>query len=147
MIVLWNKDEQDLIKKIRSIGENADYGDDVAVLSATILALKRQISDLEISKSKITEDNAREKRELTHMIGLEKKRQEMELALATREAKLTVGEANLVADKKRFDEQMAFIKENIAENTAYLKSNFAAVLDRLPTVNVDDIRVTERKGK
>jgi len=92
---------------------------------------------LRISKSRVTEEHEREKRELTHMIGLEKKRQEVELTQGKREATLTVREENLKADRERFEEQMNFTRERFEKEVGYLKDLMGEVLDRLPTVTVD----------
>lgn len=109
--------------------------------------LKRQITDLEISKAKIVEDNAREKREVTHMVGLERKRQEFEAEQAMKsienaraEAVLEVREKNLDAERKAFEKSMKFREERFTEEVGYLKGLMGQILERLPTVTVDRVQ-------
>ncbi len=105
-------------------------------LSDEVIRLKRQISDLEINKSKITEQHDREERELRHMIGLEKKRQEVELVQGKRDATLAVREENLAADRKRFEDEMGFQRKRFEEEVGYLKDMMKEILGRLPNVEV-----------
>lgn len=106
-------------------------------LECSVLDLKRQISDLEISKSKKQEEHDKQERELRHMIGLEKKRQEFEIENAKKETSLTVREGNLTAEKTRFEEQLKFNSERFEKMEGYLKELMEKVMDRLPTVTVD----------
>lgn len=111
---------------LRSVGE----------LTAKIIKLKGEVSDLEIAKATREEEFARREREVEHKVGLERKRQEFELESGKRDAVLKVREENLAADKKRFEEQMAFHEKRFAEEVGYLKNMVAQVLERLPDVNV-----------
>lgn len=88
---------------------------EVTGLTNEVNKLKNEITDLEISKSKITEENERERREIEHKVGLEKTRQGQELELGLRQAKLEVQEENLQAEKTRFDENVKFIKDETAD--------------------------------
>lgn len=106
-------------------------------LEDEITGLKKQIASLEIKRDKITEDHDREKREVKHMVGLERKRQEFEIDQAKRETTVTVREENLAADRKRFEEQMKFTTDRFQSEVSYLKELMGEVLDRLPTVTVD----------
>jgi hypothetical protein len=110
----------------------------------TVETLKRQITDLEITKAKIVEDNAREKREVTHMVGLERKRQEFEaeqarksIETAREEAILEVREENLKAERVAFEKSMDFQQKRFEKEVGYLKDLMGQILERLPTVNVD----------
>lgn len=116
-----------------------------ASLEADIVSLKQQISDLEIKRDKKREDFERRERELTHMIGLEKKRQEFEIAQAKRETSASVREENLKADKQRFEQQMKFHEDRFTKEIGYLKELLEQIMGRLPTVTVDR-QVTERRG-
>ena len=102
-----------------------------------IVAFKKRITDLEIAEAKIKEGNAREDRELRHMIGLEKKRQEVDLEQATRDAVLTVREENLAAERKHFEETIASNKKALEDGFGYMREVLTQVLNRLPTVTVD----------
>ena len=106
-------------------------------LSDEIVRLKTQVSDLEIKKSQKQEEHDKQERELKHMIGLEKKRQEFEIAQAVRETTVRVREENLTADKARFEGQMRFQEERFKEEVGYLKEMMGDILKRLPTINVE----------
>jgi len=113
----------------------------------SVIDLKRQITDLEIAKAKIVEDNAREKREVTHMVGLERKRQEFEAEQALQsienartEAILEVREKNLEDERKAFDKSMKFREERFTQEVSYLKDLMGQILERLPTVTVDRVQ-------
>lgn len=106
-------------------------------LEERIVALKRQVSDLEISRDKKQEDFDRRERELTHMIGLEKKRQEVELKQASQAATLAVREENLKAEKGQFEAQMKFRETRFDSEVKYLQELMSQILERLPTVTVD----------
>ena len=99
--------------------------------------LKREIADLEVKKSQITEQHAREKRETEHMVGLQKKRSEFEQEAAKRDAVLTVREENLQADKDRLQEQVTFLQGRFEAEVGYLKELMGEVLSRLPDVQVE----------
>lgn len=149
-----DKDTKELNDKLDAIREQiADLKAErkslskINELSAERNALKSEITDLRIEKSKITEDHAREERELRHMVGLEKKRQEQELALGKQEAILQVREENLEADKERFEEQMDFMTKRMEKEVGYLKDIMGQILDRLPTVSVDKNITSSEKVK
>jgi hypothetical protein len=130
MILIVSKEEKELIERLRRL-------EPVSSLSEQVLSLKRQIAELEIQKSKREEDHAKQERELRHMIGLEKKRQEVEIVQAKRDTELTVREGNLVADKKRFEENLKFNTERFEKMETYLKAMTADILARLPNVNLE----------
>ena len=113
----------------------------------SVIDLKRQITDLEIAKAKIVEDNAREKREVTHMVGLERKRQEFEAEQALKgienareEAILEVREENLKAERVAFEKSMDFQQKRFEKEVGYLKDLMGQILERLPTVTVDRVQ-------
>ena len=142
MILIASAEEKEIIKRLRELGGKPDSAE---VLTAEIIALKKQKTELEIEKSKSDEEHAKQERELRHMIGLEKKRQEVELQQAKKETELTVREANLAADKKRFEEQLEFNTERFETMEKYLKDTLREVLDRLPNVNMEINKGTRRK--
>lgn len=116
-------------------------------LTDEITDLKKQVVDQEIRRDKLTEDHEREKREVKHMVGLEKKRQEFEIDQARRETTVTVREENLAADRKRFEDQMKFTTERFESEVGYLKDLMGEVLDRLPTVTVDKVSDIGRRRR
>jgi hypothetical protein len=97
--------------------------------------LAEQITALKIEKSKLVEDNAREVREVEHKVGLLQKKQEQEVANAIKEAELNVREANLDADKTRFQEEMKFQREHFDKVAADNKEMTQEILKRLPDLN------------
>jgi len=106
--------------------------------------LQEQISRLEIDKAKIVEDNDRKIRETTHMVGLERKRQEFEaeqskkgIEHARKEAILEVQAENLETERAAFVKEMKFREERFTQEVGYLKDLMTQILDRLPTVTVD----------
>lgn len=98
--------------------------------------LRTQVEQLTIEKGRKEEEYARREREVEHKVGLERKRQEMEMAAAKREATLTVREENLKADRERFEAQLKFHEDRFAQEVTYLKDIMSNILKRLPDVNV-----------
>jgi hypothetical protein len=107
-----------------------------------IADLKEQLETLKIEKARKDEEFARKERDIEHKVGLERKRQEFEIAQAKREATVTVREENLKADRDRFNEQLKFHEERFTAEVGYLKEMVGDVLKRLPTVTVG---VTEER--
>ena len=126
-----------LRSQLREARSERDEARDKVKLEAKLTDLKKQIADMEIDKDRLTEAHEREKREVKHMVGLEKKRQEFEIDQAKRETTVKVREENLTADRKRFEEQMEFTTDRFKDEVGYLKDLMGQVLDRLPTVTVD----------
>ncbi len=108
----------------------------VSDLAAKVKELRGQVETLEIEKSKREEDFARREREIEHKIGLERKRQEFEVAAAKRETTVSLREENLAADRKRFEEQMAFHDQRFTAEVGYLKEMLADVVKRLPSMEI-----------
>lgn len=138
MILIASREEKELLTRLRSLPI-----DEVGALTAQVITLKKTVAELDIQKSKRDEEHQREERELRHMIGLEKKRQEVEITQAKKDTELTVREGNLAADKRRFEEQLKFNNERFEKMETYLKDMMGQVLERLPTVTVD----MKRSGK
>lgn len=145
MGVLGNKNSDEGVAKILEQIENlsrevaALKGErkaqtEAVKLSDQVATLKTQIADLEINKSKLTEKHDREKREVEHMVGLEKKRQEFEISSAKRDATLSVREENLKAERERFEERMDFQSKQFDGQVQYLQKLMGKILERLPTV-------------
>jgi hypothetical protein len=140
------RDIHDLKEAILSLRQEKQIVSQEVELSNEIVRLKTALTELKIEKGRVEEANAKEARELTHMIGLEKKRQEVEITQAKKDATLAVREENLAADRKRFDEQMAFREKRFDEEVGYLKEMLAQILTRLPTVTVDRTVEGKRRG-
>lgn len=121
----------------KALASATDGVRDALKLGTQVDTLKKQIADLEISKSKKEEEFAREKREVEHMVGLERKRSEFEKEAAKREATLSVREENLKAERKRFEDQMAFHDKRFTEEVGYLKEMIGRVLEAIPNVGTE----------
>lgn len=131
MIILASRDEKELLERLRKIEGYERTGQYVEEARK----LRSEIETLTIQRDRMKEQNDKERRELTHMIGLEKKRQEFEIAQAKAETTLKVQQENLAADKKRFGDEMGFQRERFEKEVGYLKDMMKDILDRLPNVN------------
>lgn len=107
----------------------------VADLADKVRSLREELETLEIEKGRREEEISRKEREMEHKVGLERARQKQELEAGKREAALKVREENLDADRKRFEEQMAFHEKRFTEEVGYLKGLMEALMTRLPDVN------------
>jgi hypothetical protein len=105
----------------------------VRSLETRINTLTRELTDKQIEWDREKEKWDREKREVEHMVGLQRKRGDFENEAAARDAKLTVREENLDADKKRFDEHVQFIEKRFAEQFKSLEKLTGQILERMPT--------------
>lgn len=132
-------DDRDLLEEVRDLlaGNGEAKSKEVKGYSDEVVGLKKTIANLEIEKAKKQEDFDRRERELTHMVGLEKKRQEVEIEQAKKDATLSVREANLDADRKRFEETVSTNKKALEDGFGYMRDVLTQVLNRLPTVTVD----------
>jgi len=135
MIIIASREEKELIQRLRKF-------DSPIKLTEELVTLKKDIADLEIKKGKMEEKHAKEERELRHMIGLEKKRQEFEIEQAKKETTLKVREENLKVEKDRFDQNLKFNTERFEKMETYLKDMMKNILDRLPNVNME---ITKKK--
>lgn len=123
---LWESAMQRVQGELQGIRSVADLADKVK-------SLRAEVEALETSKARKEEEFARKEREIEHKVGLERKRQEFELASGKREATLTVREENLAADRKRFEEQMKFQSDRFASEVGYLKDMLGQIIKRLPS--------------
>jgi len=103
---------------------------------AEIDRLKKEITALEITRDKKVEEFDRREREIEHKVGLERKRQEFEIAQAKRETTVAVKEENLAADKQRFKDEMDFQREHLQKQVDSLNTLVGQLLKRLPTAEI-----------
>jgi hypothetical protein len=118
-------------------GKNQGLREEKVKLKEEICGLKKELTDLQINEGKIKEAHEREKRDLEHMIGLEKKRQEFEITSTRRETEVKVREENLTADKLRFGEEVKFQRSRFEEEVKYLKEMMGEILERLPKIKIN----------
>ncbi len=143
MIIIASKQEKELLENLRRFKTfTTGEAESVPVITAEVVKLKRQLADLEIQRDKKQEDFDKRERELRHMIGLEKKRQEFEIQKTTGEVSLKVREEALKAEQKRFTEQLAFNTERFSAAEKNLKDILAEIIKRLPNVNMEVTRKT-----
>lgn len=135
---------RNLSRQVAALEGERNYLDERRNLSDEIAMLKEQIEDYKIKRLRQTEEHETEKREVKHMVGLERKRQEFEheqamkeVEAARREAVLEVREANLEQNRKEFEDRMKFITERFTTEVSYLKEIMEVLADRLPSVNVE----------
>lgn len=105
-------------------------------LAKHVTELKEQLETLRIEKARKEEEHAKREREIEHKVGLERKRQEFEIAQAKREATVSVREENLKADRARFEEQLKFHEDRFTKEVNYLKDMMSEMLKRLPTAEI-----------
>lgn len=124
---------KDLSKKVATLqGERSALADKVA-LDNEIVELTKKVAELGIKYDREKEKWDRERREVEHQVGLQRKRGEFETEAATRGAMLEVREENLAADKARFDEHVKFIEERFEQQFASLNELMGKFLERMPT--------------
>ncbi len=147
-------DTQEILDEIRSLkkdlariqGERDAYREDLD-LATDVVRLKRELTNLEIEKDRVTEQHKRERRDVEHMVGLEKKRQAFEIDSAKRDTSLTIREENLAADRDRFEQQMDFMSKRFDTEVSYLKELMTDVLKRLPNVEVNKtVEISHHQG-
>lgn len=117
-------------------GEKESRREELKITNSYVV-LKKKLTDLEIEYEKEKEKHEREKRDVEHMVGLERKRQEFEIGQAKREVTITVREENLAAERTRFEDHMTFMVKRFEEEAERREVLMKQILDRLPTVQVD----------
>ena len=98
--------------------------------------LRKEITRLEIERDKKQEEWSRREREVEHLVGLERKRQEFEISQAKRETEVKVREENLAADKERFKAEMNFQRERLSGEVESLRELVGEMLKRLPSAEI-----------
>ena len=104
-----------------------------------VTKLKIEKADLQIRIEAQKAAYERGDLEIKHMIGLEKKRQEVEISTARREAILAVKEENLKAKQEQFDASMKFREEQFKSEMARMQGFLEEITKRLPVVNVNKV--------
>ena len=123
--------------RLAEVEAKLDASREALGLSEKIANLKVKVADLEIEKAKKLEEFDRREREVTHMVGLERKRQEFEIDVAKRETTVAVREENLSAEQKRFEDQIAFSKEQIKNEIDRFEKLLVKLVDALPSANIE----------
>lgn len=125
----------DLKSEVRALRKERDDASSALRLADQVNTLRRTITDLEIEKAKLVEDNDRKIRETEHKVGLLKTKQEHEVENAKRETKLEVREGNLTADKERFAAEMEFQRKHLQGEVERIDGILGKILERLPNIN------------
>jgi hypothetical protein len=147
--MFWKNDEEKdkLLEEIRELRADLKTKKKELALLEDANRLKQEIEELKISKSRLKEEHDKEDRELRHMIGLEKKRQEFEISQAKRETSVQVREENLTAEKKRFEDEMKFMRKQFESEMVRLEAIYKDIIARLPTVIIDRNIEEKRSGR
>jgi chromosome segregation ATPase len=124
---------QGLKREVASLKGEREAFTDLVELEEQRQQLLKQVTDMEITHGKAKEEWDRERREVEHMVGLQRKRGEFESEAAVTEAKLAVREENLSAAKERFKEQMDFVEARFDQQFEALNSLMEKVFERMPT--------------
>lgn len=132
-----NKNIEKLLLNVEELKAEQKSLAEVTAMTKERDLLKKQITDLEISKSKLVEDNDRKQRETEHKVGLLIKQNEQDAEHAKRMAQLEVREGNLAHEKTVFDAQMKFREEQFDNQFQVLHGLTAKILEHLPNVNYD----------
>lgn len=139
--------EEAVKRAVASMAKDAELAwastQQAANLTRDVTTLRTELETMRIEKSRREEEFQRRERDVEHMLGLERRRQEQELTLAKREALITTREEALKADRTRFDEQMKFHETRFTEEVGYLKELMKNVLDRLPDARMSFSRKEE----
>ena len=114
--------------------------------TATLTRLRDEVERLKLERGRITEERARELREVEHKTGLLRLRQEQDVKHATRTAQLEVREENLSADRERFTQEMAFQRKHFDDRAAEQDELLKAILERLPAIDVKLTGGVETRG-
>ncbi len=132
------KDIQRLTKQVASLKGEQDYLDERRMAQQTIYDLKEEIEQLKISKSRVTEEHEKEKREVKHLVGLERKRSEWEhekameeVDQARRQAQLEVREENLAKERETFVTQMDFTTKRMTEEINRITKLFSKLVPNI----------------
>ena len=96
--------------------------------------VKSDLVDLQIEFDREKEKHEREKREVEHLVGLERKRSTFEREQGVAEAKVAVREENLAAERERFEDQMKFITQRFEKEIESQRALMDEILGRLPKV-------------
>lgn len=132
-----NEQIENLSKRLGELMGRTDALQEINTLQERIKRLKSEVSDLHITKDQREEEFARREREIQHKVGLERKRQEVELTQAKKETELEIREGNLERETQAIKEQMKFIEERMKKENDQIMDVMTKILDRLPHVEVD----------
>ena len=145
---------EELTEEIRALteqiaglqGEKA-YLEERRILNEELINLKEKIEDYKIQRARQKEEHDKDRREVEHMVGLERNNQEFDAAQAMkeiehgrREAVIDVREEALKDEREKFEKQMEFITNRFATEVGYLKEIFETAMDRVPNVDVSLLR-------
>lgn len=126
-----------LTAEVKTLSRQRQGLQNIEAIEAERDKLRRQINDLSIDKEKLEEGFDRERREIEHKIGLQKKKAEFDRDAGKREAIIAVREENLKSQQEEFDARMKFREKQFDSQVEYLQSIMEQILNRVPTITVD----------
>lgn len=112
---------------------------EIRTLEGQVTRLKTEVEDLTLKSERKQEEFDRQEREIKHMVALETKRMEAEVAQAAKEAELKVREENVEKATTMLQDKMDFMQSRFSEESAKLQGIVTEVLNRLPKVRVDQL--------
>ena len=104
--------------------------------AAALVKLRDEVDRLKREKAQLAEDNDRKIRDTEHKVGLLKTKQDHDVEHARRMAQLGVREANLAADRERFEAEMKFQRDHFDARSDQQDKLLEAILERLPSIDV-----------
>lgn len=137
---MFNKKQEQQIKETieevvgRIVRESLRDATTLASKIKTLNELEKQIKELELDKKNREWEYEKKERDIEHKVGLERKRQEVELDHAKRDAVLTVREESLAAKQDQFQKQMDFTTKRFETEVTYLKEILEKVLEAVQGV-------------
>ena len=105
-------------------------------LNAEIDRLTKEKTKLQIEYDREKERWDRTEREIEHKLGLEKRRQEQEIQLATRETTVKVREENLSGERELFKKEMEFQRSRLEGEVQSLRDLTGKLLKALPSAEI-----------
>lgn len=131
--------EQRLLERLEALSRTlavregqADAAEERLRVFDDLEEVKTALSDKQIELDRVLEKHAKEKRDIEHKLGLHRQQVAQESEAAVREAKLSVREEALEAQKGRFQEEMDFMQKRFESEVQAQRVLVEQVLERLP---------------
>lgn len=136
-----------LTREVSKLKGERDAQAELVKYQEEILQHKQRIEKLKLEEDRLKEKHEREIREVTHKVGLERKRQEFEAEQKLKEieqerkgAVLEVRETNLEKAQELFQEQMDFMTKRMEKENSYVRKMLETIIQYLPNVNMEIMR-------
>jgi hypothetical protein len=114
-------------------------------LANEVIALKREKIQLTDRIAELKVDSIQQTREIEHKVGLHRIQVQAETDIALRKARLDVDQANLTADKTRFEENLKFTRDQMNGQLTDMKDILKSIIARLPEEKVSTTLTGKRR--